>query len=468
MKASGGTVESMVEGAEEDVFEAGIERSLKRLSRLVSGGSLAGSGAVAAAAAKRAGALRDSVTVPAQRMDEVRWPLPPSKSHMIRWLILAAQAEASTCLRFEGRPGEDIESVGRCLEQMSVRIERGSDMWTVRGVGPSGFSAPLSVLNCDNSCSGFRFLSVLATRLGTPVMLDGDATLRRRPSESLRSLLRRLGCQISTGESGEAMPLLLHGPLSTDALESSRTTPLELDQSGSSQPLSALLLSAPALAAPMHLRMIGSPVSNRHTALSFRLAAETGSEAKVHALNEVVLKPWTVRCPAEVEIPGDRSIEAFGMLLARLHDAPLRVIGRPTTGDSLGAEMLDLLDETFEFDLTDASDLICPLAALMAVGGGGVVTGAEHARGKESNRIESTIEMLSAFSLVAESTVDGMRVEGRQVVKAPDGLVNTHGDHRLHMTAACLASLVGATLSDCGIHAVSHPDFTASVRMTRD
>jgi 5-enolpyruvylshikimate-3-phosphate synthase len=47
--------------------------------------------------------------------DPIDWMLPPSKSHMIRWLVLAAQAEGETVLSFDGEPGEDILSMAECL-----------------------------------------------------------------------------------------------------------------------------------------------------------------------------------------------------------------------------------------------------------------------------------------------------------------------------------------------------------------
>jgi len=35
----------------------------------------------------------------------VEWDLPPSKSHMIRWLAAASQIEKETIIKFNGKPG---------------------------------------------------------------------------------------------------------------------------------------------------------------------------------------------------------------------------------------------------------------------------------------------------------------------------------------------------------------------------
>ena len=100
-----------------------------------------------------------------------------------------------------------------------------------------------------------------------------------------------------------------------------------------------------------------------------------------------------------------------------------------------------------------------PLAAILAIGNGGTITGASHARHKESNRIEKTSELLAQFGLTATPTEDGLEIEGGQTPTAPSELVKTHADHRLWMTAACLATKVGATLSHPNCYAVSDPDF---------
>ncbi|RJU85570.1 MAG: hypothetical protein DWB89_05250, partial [Candidatus Poseidoniales archaeon] len=53
---------------------------------------------------------------PLKNPGRIRWFLPPSKSHMIRWIALASQSESWTNLVFQGRPGMDIESMAGCME----------------------------------------------------------------------------------------------------------------------------------------------------------------------------------------------------------------------------------------------------------------------------------------------------------------------------------------------------------------
>ena len=379
------------------------------------------------------------------------WELAPSKSHMLRWLLLAAQGEKQVTLRFDGTPGEDIESMARCMQQLGVNIERGDEAWVVHGVGAHGLEKPASVLNCANAGTALRLLTVAVARLDSPVMLDGDVTLRARHSQALVDLVRALGAEVSHGFGEEVLPYLVRGPLAPSELA--------LDVSDSSQPLSALLLSMPAMDGALEVKLGGEPVSRRHAQLSFNLAAQSGSSNTLSWENGLLLEPWKVDCPDEISIPGDRSLEAFAKLYAALHAVELEVANRPDDADALGAEVLD--DDSL--DLRDANDLLPPLAALLALGDGGTITGAAHARHKESNRIERTVELLAAFGLEAGATEDGVKVGGNQSPEAPKEMVRTHADHRLWMTAACLSSKVGGELDNPGMHAVTDPDFMSRI-----
>jgi 3-phosphoshikimate 1-carboxyvinyltransferase len=103
--------------------------------------------------------------------------------------------------------------------------------------------------------------------------------------------------------------------------------------------------------------------------------------------------------------------------------------------------------------------MISPLAALLAIGNGGEIVEAAHTRGKESDRIASTINMLSSFGIEVEERLDGLSISGGQELRTPTEPVDCENDHRLAMTAAVLATKVGAELSGHEICDVTHPGF---------
>jgi 3-phosphoshikimate 1-carboxyvinyltransferase len=348
--------------------------------------------------------------------------LPPSKSHAMRWLVLASMDSNPTKIEMS-EIGTDTQSMIRCLSQMGIPFED--------GVLSGGIlQRPNSVLNCANSGTALRFLLAQAATCDFPIMLDGDDSLRARSS---LHLIESLGIEVSKGHGSEEAPVLLRGPFSS--LE------VNIDVSTSSQFHSALLLMAPRTNG-FKLTTTGAPVSSRHSDLTWDLCQLTGAIEPG--------QPWKVECP-DVEIPSDASMMAFAML------AGLEVSNRPKVEDSIGHEVL--FEGGAVIDLTDANDLICPLAAILALQEGGTITGAAHASLKESNRILRTVELLECFGLKAEAREDGLAVDGQQVPRRPKGIVETHSDHRLQMTAVLLAAKTGGVIDGAGLHMVAWPSY---------
>jgi len=393
------------------------------------------------------GAFTDTGTIwiPANNVAITSGGLPPSKSHLIRWLLLASQGNRTVEIQGVGGAAIDAFAMRDALIQLGVNINTKEDTWTVQGIGVNGFQTPKDELNFHNSGTSLRLLSMATTSIGEWITINGDSTLESRIN---REFWKSLGIQINFDSDGN-LPMRLKGPI--DA------TSLVLDCSKTSQYLSALLLSMPARKDDLFLTIDGNIVSRRHAELSFSLAAECGSK---NSIENPLLSPWKCEPPASVKIPNDASHIAFWKLYEILHNT---AISLPSVhpDDSIGAELLDDLNLGVHqtIDLSTANDLITPLAAAMAIGGGGIIVGASHARYKESNRIERTVEMLSSFSIKAESTEDGLRIPGGQQPKTPRQSVPTFGDHRVQMTAVVLATKVGAEIEGAELHRVSFPNF---------
>jgi len=373
----------------------------------------------------------------------IEWSLPPSKSHMIRWLTLAAQAEGDTGLSFTGNAGKDVLSMVDCLREIGAVVDQNESRWVVSGVGLRGFRTPERNLDCGNSGTTARFLMAIAAGMSEPVSLDGDQSLRRRDMSALAGTLRELGCEVTS----DTLPLTVTGPVVPG--------PAHLDVSDSSQPLSALLLASPGYSGAIHLKTSLHSVSRGYSELSYELAARCGSSNEKGS-NRADIEPWRPITPGEVKIPGELSLIPLAMLLAELHDVEVVL-----TGDDLelSGSLMELAERTEELDLRDESDIIAPAAALMALGNGGRIRGIAHARGKESDRISSTVDLFDCFGMEATETDDGIEVVGGQTLVRPTLPVDSHGDHRVAMTAMALASKCGGSVDGADVCAVSDPDF---------
>ena len=343
--------------------------------------------------------------------------LPPSKSHAMRWLALASMDFSPTKIRM-WEIGKDVNSMIECLQLLGIKWDDG----TIFG---GELSRPSGTLDCGNSGTALRFLIGQSATCDFSIRLDGDSSLRARSS---LQLVNSLGVQFNSSNQNSELPLEIKGPI--------KATEIEIDVSKTSQFHSSLMLMTPRTNG-FNLTTKGDAVSRKHSELTWKLCQLTGAEN--------IGVPWKVNCP-DVEIPPDASMMAFAKL------AGLELQNQPSDKDSIGHSLENSV-------LRDSNDLITPMAAWLALGEGGLISGAAHAALKESTRITKTVAMLSKFGIIASANDDGILLEGGQVPQTPDEIVETYGDHRMQMTAILLASRCGGMIEGADLHEVAWPSY---------
>lgn len=373
--------------------------------------------------------------------------LPPSKSHMIRELMLASKSMKNTEIIFNGTPGEDIISMSNCLELMGVEIIKEERKWIVKPP-KNGLIAPKEEIDCGNSGTVAKIMSVIAATFDSEIIVDGDSSLRNRSNIELANFLRELGCEVS----GNGFPCRIKGPMKIQKK-------LDIDVSRSSQPITSLILSSSDFKEEIDISLLGEKVSRGYLELTINLARKWGFEGRLEN-NNIRLSNWDVKSPGAVIIPSEISLYPMAILLEKLHQ-DLQIKVKKDDPDNLLSSTLEDLEKTnFEIlNLVNASDIITPAAALMAISNGGEIIGAEHTKGKESDRIIKTCELLNAFSINCKPKKDGIKLYGKELPKRPEVEIKTHMDHRLAMTAVILATYCGAEIDNTEIIKVTHPEF---------
>jgi 3-phosphoshikimate 1-carboxyvinyltransferase len=145
-------------------------------------------------------------------------------------------------------------------------------------------------------------------------------------------------------------------------------------------------------------------------------------------------------------------------------DNPLSINGmnpRSTQGDMVVADLYWRLARpgNVEIDISGCPDLLPPLAIMAAVRAGTTLfSGAARLRIKESDRLTTVCQMLTALGAHAEEGPDSLTVTGG---KLTGGTVDGAGDHRIVMAAAIAATACAAPVTILGADAVrkSYPDF---------
>ena len=418
---------------------------------------------------------------------QVRVPGDKSISH--RALILGALAVGET--RISGLlEGEDVLNTAKAMRALGARVERtGNFAWSVRGVGVAGFAQPQAPLDFGNSGTGCRL--VMGAVAGCPItaVFDGDASLRGRPMRRVLDPLELMGARVGAAEEGGRLPLTLDG--ARDPLPILYRTPVP-----SAQIKSAVLLAG--LAAPGTTTVIESEASRDHTELMLKhFGAEIVSMREGSHGRKIVLTGEPELRGADVAVPADPSSAAFPIVAALIVEGsdiilsdvmtnPLRTglfttlremgasidesqlrgdAGEPMTQLRVRASKLRAVEVPPERAPSMIDEYLVLAVAASFAEGTTVMRGLKELRVKESDRLQATAAMLRVNGVGAEISGDDLIVEGKGHV-AGGGLVTTHMDHRIAMSALVmgLAADKPVKVDDTAFIATSFPDFIPMMR----
>jgi 3-phosphoshikimate 1-carboxyvinyltransferase len=407
---------------------------------------------------------------------------PPDKSISHRAALIAAMGEGEATI--EGYlDSADTRSTLAAVRACGAEVE-GADGAVepeirIRGVGLRG--AVQSAIDVGNAGTLLRLLpGWLAGQPEGRWTLDGDGSIRRRPVDRVAQPLGLMGARLSCRE-GRLPPLEIEGsPL--------RGIEYELPVA-SAQVKSCLLFAGLLAEGPT---WVGESLRSRdHTE---RMLAAAGAHV-TWLRGGVEVRPAKRLDLGTMAVPADFSSAAFFLVAALLvpgSDVVLEAVGvNPTrTGllrilERMGAEIeVEAIGERGGEPLATirarASSLQgvevggeeiplaideLPLVALAACFADGPTTirDAAELRRKESDRVATTCEALTALGASAEPEEDGICIEGRGGLRG--GTVDSHGDHRIAMLAAIAgrASSDGVRVEGMDAATVSYPGFEADL-----
>ena len=418
---------------------------------------------------------------------KVRVPGDKSISH--RALILGALAVGET--RISGLlEGEDVLNTAKAMQALGAKVDRTGDFaWSVRGVGVAGFAQPDNPLDFGNSGTGCRL--VMGAVAGCPItaIFDGDASLRSRPMRRILDPLELMGARTGASGEGGRLPLTLHG--ARDPRPILYRTPV-----ASAQIKSAVLLAG--LAAPGVTTVIETEASRDHTELMLKhFGAQIVSTAEGAHGRNIALTGQPELHGAEVVVPADPSSAAFPIVAALIVEGsdivlsdvmtnPLRTglfrtlremgasieeshvrgdAGEPMAQFRVRASKLRGVEVPPERAPSMIDEYLVLAVAASFAEGTTIMRGLQELRVKESDRLEATAAMLRVNGVKVEIAGNDLIVEGKGHV-AGDGLVATHMDHRIAMSALVmgLASNKPVKVDDTGFIATSFPDFIPMMR----
>ena len=376
--------------------------------------------------------------------------LPGDKSISHRALILGAIAEGIT--EIEGfLHGEDCISTCNCLRQLGVDIDVSKDIVRIYGKGLYGLKKPTDVLYAGNSGTTMRLLAGLLAGQPFDAVLDGDASLRRRPMDRIITPLSLMGADIK----GNFAPVYIKG---ADFKLRSIHYKMPIY---SAQVKSAVLLAGLYAEGATTVEEPKEGLTRNHTESMMRFM---GVDLRIDGAK--ITYAGGTPLGRKITVPGDFSSAAYfivaGILLAK-NGLVIENVGiNPTrTGllDALYAMGADIAvknkrivcgEEAGDIEVCRsalkavalAGDTVprmideIPVFAVAAANASGttVIKDAAELAVKESNRIKVMVSELAKMGADIEAMDDGMVIHGCRPLKG--AYLDSCKDHRAAMSLA--------------------------------
>ena len=391
--------------------------------------------------------------------------VPGDKSISHRVLMLAALADGSSTIRgLSG--GGDVRCTLSIVGQLGADVDEDAD-GTLR-IGGGSLHEPAEVLDVGNSGTGIRLLAGMLAGLPFRSVLDGDASIRRRPMDRVLAPLVQMGARVSGIDGSMLAPLTIDG---------GGLTGIDYEPPVASAQVKGCVLFA-GLSADGPTTVVEPLRTRTHTE---ELFAATGIDV-IGEPGRVTVAPGRPR-PFEHDVEGDPSQAAFWAVAASIVAGSEVVVGHVYRGpartgfvDVLRRMGADLHHDPATGDLTvraaalhgtvvgadEVPGLVdeIPVLAVAAACAGGETRfeGVAELRVKESDRLVTVEELLVAMGAAVHVDGDVLVVRGGRLRGAS---VRSHHDHRIAMAAA-VAALVAdgpTTIDGWESVATSYPAF---------
>jgi 3-phosphoshikimate 1-carboxyvinyltransferase len=409
-------------------------------------------------------------------------PIPGDKSISHRAVMIGAIARGETIVN-NFLPSADCLATIDCFSRMGIEIEHGTQI-IIKGKGIKGLIAPKGDLYVGNSGTTIRLLSGIIAGQDFEVIINGDASIQKRPMGRIANPLRMMGASIE----GRIVNNEIYAPLKIFGGKLG-TINYELPVA-SAQVKSAVLFAG--LFANGQTSVIEKIGSRDHTE---RMLDHFGAAISRNGLKTTVTGGVEFE-GAEVEVPGDISSAAFFLIAgAIVPNSELRLLNVGVNASRTGIiDVLHRMGAQLEVEnernmsgepraeLLIKSSLLkaikldgdiipriideIPIIAVAATQAEGVteIRGAKELRIKESDRIKTVASELRKFGAKVEELEDGLKIYGPTKLKG--ATINSYGDHRIAMAMA-VAGLIAegkTVIEDTECIETSFPGFERSLR----
>ncbi len=386
--------------------------------------------------------------------------IPPSKSAAHRALICAALSEGQSRIT-PYCTSKDIKATVSCLRALGMNIAEDEKGYTLsKGQAKKG-----EILNFNESGSTARFLLPIAAALGADITGVGEGRLPERPMDTLTTLFREHGVEASS----DNLPITLKGKMTGGDFS--------LPGNISSQYISGLLLAAPLINEEVNIIPTTALESVGYIDMTISAMRKYGvtveetnkgwrvsKDSKYTSENAVIEGDWSQAAffMSAAAIGGDIKIKGLDFASNQGDMAALDVFSAFGADICIENDVLHIKRgelRGIEVNAANIPDMVPAIAVTAAFASGKtVIHSAGRLRIKESDRIKTTLAVLSAMGIETIEREDGMVIYGG---KPKGAVIDGANDHRIVMAAAVAAAFSDGESVITGCEAInkSYPEF---------
>jgi 3-phosphoshikimate 1-carboxyvinyltransferase len=403
------------------------------------------------------------------------------KSISHRAIMLGALAKGRTVIK-GFLNSEDCKNTIKCFSQMGVDITETNNEIIINGSGLTGLKESKNVLDVGNSGTAIRLITGVLAGQKFSSKISGDSSIQTRPMARIIKPLTQMGAEIK-GVGEKQCPLL-------EITGNKKIKGIEYELSVASAQVKSCILLAGLFA--QGVTTVIEPVQTRnHTELMME-------QFGVEIINEILEKGKRISIKGsselkgtDIEIPGDISSAAFFIVAGLIipdSDILIKNIGNNPTRNKI-VDVLKNMGGNIEIlnKREYGKELVCdirvkysnlkginiggdiipniideiPILCIAGAYAEGIteISGAQELRVKESDRISTMAQALTAVGVEVAEKEDGLIINGGKELSS--GVINSNGDHRIVMAMAIAGAASKETLEIIDIDCVktSFPDF---------
>lgn len=382
--------------------------------------------------------------------------IPASKSIAHRALIAAALTPGRTVIH-DLPDNRDVSATLDCLRHLGAEIEVSGCTARISGgtidAGAElcdstvGGTDPLT-LDCGESGTTLRLLIPVALIGTRPVRFVGAGRLFARPLSVYEDICRRQGLMWERTEDS----VTVCGPLCAGDFS--------FPGNISSQFVSGLLLALPHVCGDSRIRLTTETESASYIGLTLQTLRDFGYDVRVSDGGYDIVGARIGTTPGTLRVPTDQSAAAFfGALETLGGDIDMTgFIDDGAQGDRVWRQYIGrICAGDCTLSVADCPDLAPVLIAVAALHEGVTLRDTARLRFKESDRGAAMAQEMAKFGVTVDVGQNELRVVG--CARSPREALCAHNDHRVAMSLAVVACVVGGEIEGAESVAKSLPEF---------